>query len=378
MTAPEPTPPDGRRPRVAVVFGGRSSEHGVSCLTAGEVIRAIDPERYDVVPIGVTREGRWVLESGDPGRFAITDRRLPSVDVDGAEVVLAGDPSRRELAVYEPGELPRTLGEVDVVLPLLHGPWGEDGTIQGLLEMADVRYVGAGVLASAVGMDKQHMKIAFAAAGLPLLPYVVVTPRRWAHDEAGVRAAVDALTYPVFVKPARAGSSVGISRSDGPEQLDAALELARASDPKVIVEAAAVGAREIECGVLDSPSGPEASSPGEIVIDADSGHTWYDFDAKYVDGGGTAVVPADVSPQIAALVREQALTAFEAIGAEGLARVDFFLLPGDRLVINEINTMPGFTPTSMFPAMWAAQGVDYPQLVDRLLRTALQRPQGLR
>jgi D-alanine-D-alanine ligase len=361
-----------------VVFGGRSSEHGVSCLTAGEVIRAIDPERYDVVPIGITREGRWVLESRDPDRFAITDRRLPSVDSDGAEVVLAGDPSRRAVAVHEAGELPRTLGEVDVVLPLLHGPWGEDGTIQGLLEMADVRYVGAGVLASAVGMDKQHMKSAFSAAGLQLLPYVVVTPRRWANDAAGVRAAVDALTYPVFVKPARAGSSVGISRVDGPEQVDAALDLARASDPKVIVEAAAVGAREIECGVLDSPSGPEASQPGEIVIDADSGHTWYDFDAKYVDGGGTAVVPADVSPQVATQVREQALTAFEAIGAEGLARVDFFLLPGDRLVINEINTMPGFTPTSMFPAMWAAEGVDYPQLVDRLLRTALQRPLGLR
>jgi D-alanine-D-alanine ligase len=379
---PERTPEQAqrrrRRLRVAVVFGGRSSEHGVSCLTAGEVIRAIDPDRYDVVPIGITREGRWVLESRDPHRFAITDRRLPSVDPAGTDVVLAGDPTRRELSIHEPGELPRTLGDVDVVLPLLHGPWGEDGTLQGMLELAEVRYVGAGVLASAVGMDKQHMKIAFAAAGLPMLPYVVVTPRRWAADPSRVREAVAALTYPVFVKPARAGSSVGISCVDSPEQLDAALDLARQSDPKVIVEAAALNAREIECGVLDSPSGPEASQPGEIVIQPGSGHTWYDFDAKYVDGGGTAVVPADLPAELAELVREQALTAFESISAEGLARVDFFLLPDQRLVINEINTMPGFTPTSMFPAMWAAQGVSYPELVDRLLRTALERPVGLR
>jgi D-alanine-D-alanine ligase len=368
----------GRRLRVAVVFGGRSSEHGVSCLTAGEVIKAIDQSRFEVVPVGITREGRWVLESDDPARFAIADRRLPVVDGDGAEVVLAGDPSRPHLTVQEPGEMPRTLGQVDVVMPLLHGPWGEDGTIQGLLELAGVRYVGAGVLASAVGMDKHHMKVAFAAAGLPMLPSVVVTPRRWAAAEDALRAEVDALGYPVFVKPARAGSSVGISRVDGPAGLDAALELARASDPKVIVEAAAVGAREIECGVLDSAAGPEVSQPGEIVIDAGSGHTWYDFDAKYVDGGGTAVVPADLPDDVAARVRELALVAFEAISGEGLARVDFFLLPDGRLVINEINTMPGFTPTSMFPVLWAAQGVDYPELVDRLLTAALERPSGLR
>jgi D-alanine-D-alanine ligase len=280
--------------------------------------------------------------------------------------------------VHEPGRLPRTLGEVDVVMPLLHGPWGEDGTIQGLLEMAGVRYVGAGVLASAVGMDKHHMKIAFAAAGLVTLPYVVVTPRRWAADPAGVRAEVDALSYPVFVKPARAGSSVGISRVDTPDQLEAALALARESDPKVIVEAAALDAREIECGVLDSAAGPEVSQPGEIVIDTGSGHTWYDFDAKYVDGGGTAVVPADLPSGVTERVREQALLAFEAICGEGLARVDFFLLADGRLVVNEINTMPGFTPTSMFPLLWKSQGVDYPELVERLLRAALERPLGLR
>jgi D-alanine-D-alanine ligase len=378
MTSPTPRLVAGRRLRVAVIFGGRSSEHGVSCLTAGEVIRAIDSERYEVVPVGITHEGRWVLESDDPQRFAITERRLPSVDPLGAHVVLAGDSTRRELSVHEPGQLPRALGEVDVVMPLLHGPWGEDGTIQGLLEMAGVRYVGAGVLASAVAMDKHHMKVAFAAAGLRLLPYVVVTPRRWAADPDTVRAEVDALRYPVFVKPCRAGSSVGISRVDAPEGLDAALQLARESDPKVMVEAAAVGAREIECGVLDSADGPEASQPGEIVLDAASGHTWYDFDAKYIDGGGTAVVPADLEPQVAQRVREQALVAFESISCEGLARVDFFLLPDGELIVNEINTMPGFTPTSMFPRLWAGQGVDYPELVERLLRAALRRPLGLR
>jgi len=377
MTSPDLRPP-GRRTRVAVVFGGRSSEHGVSCLTAGEVIRAIDPERYEVVPVGVTREGRWVLESSDPARFAITDRHLPSVDEAGDQVALAGDPARPELSLHEAGEVPRTLGQVDVVLPLLHGPWGEDGTIQGLLEMAGVRYVGAGVLASAVGMDKQHMKIAFAAAGLPMLPYVVVTPRRWADDPDGVHADVERLSYPVFVKPARAGSSVGISRVDGGGQLGAALALARESDPKVLVEAAALDAREIECGVLDSPDGPRVSQPGEIVIDSSSGHTWYDFDAKYVDGGGTAVVPAELPDAIAKQAREHALTAFESISGEGLARVDFFLLSDGRLVINEINTMPGFTPTSMFPALWAAEGISYPELVDRLLQNALARPLGLR
>jgi D-alanine-D-alanine ligase len=378
MTSPHSDPAVGRRLRVAVVFGGRSSEHGVSCVTAGEVIRAIDFERYDVVPVGITREGRWVLESTDPDRFAIAERRLPSVDPRGAHVVLAGDSTRRELSVHEPGRLPRALGEVDVVMPLLHGPWGEDGTIQGLLEMAGVRYVGAGVLASAVAMDKHHMKVAFAAAGLRLLPYVVVTPRRWAADPDTVRAEVDALRYPVFVKPCRAGSSVGISRVDAPEGLDAALQLARESDPKVMVEAAAVGAREIECGVLDSADGPEASQPGEIVIDAASGHTWYDFDAKYIDGGGTAVVPADLEPHVTRRVREQALVAFESISCEGLARVDFFLLPDGELIVNEINTMPGFTPTSMFPRLWAGQGIDYPELVERLLQAALRRPLGLR
>jgi len=224
------------------------------------------------------------------------------------------------------------------------------------------------------------MKVAFAAASLPMLPYVVVSRRRWDTDPDGVRRSVRALGLPVFVKPARAGSSVGISRVDDLDDLATAVELARESDPKVLVEAAAVGAREIELGVLDAVDGSaaEVSQPGEIVLDTAAGHTWYDFDAKYVDGGGIAMVPADLPEDVVALLQAQALLAFDAIDGEGLARVDFFLLPDGRPVINEINTMPGFTPTSMYPALWAAQGIDYPTLVDRLLRSALNRPLGLR
>ncbi|MBA2457077.1 MAG: D-alanine--D-alanine ligase [Nocardioidaceae bacterium] len=367
------------RPRVAVVFGGRSSEHGVSCLTAGEVIAAIDHDRFDVVPIGITTEGRWVLESSRPGRFAITAGGLPVVDPDGAAVALASD-SGRELVVSEPGAVPHPLGEVDVVLPLLHGPWGEDGTIQGLFELAGVRYVGAGVLASAVGMDKHFMKLVFAAAGLAQMPHILVRAQQWQVDRPAVRERVAALGYPVFVKPARAGSSFGISRVEDPEALDAAVEVAHQYDPKVLVEAAALGARELECGVLQGRDGapPEASVVGEIELDNSSGHTFYDFVAKYVDGGGVARVPADVPGAVAQDVRRQAIVAFEALGCEGLARVDFFWMPGGQVLVNEINTMPGFTPTSMFPALWAASGLDYPALVDRLLCLALDRSTGLR
>jgi D-alanine-D-alanine ligase len=365
---------------VAVVFGGRSSEHGVSCVTAGEVIRAIDPERYEVVPIGISTEGRWVLESASPERYAITGGSLPMVDSVRAEVALAASGSS-ELVVHEPDEVPRTLGEVDVVLPLLHGPWGEDGTIQGLFEMAGVRYVGAGVLASALGMDKHYMKLVFASSGIPMLPHVVVRPREWERDPAAVRESVASLGYPVFVKPARAGSSIGISRVSESGDLDSAIKTAQEHDPKVIVEAAAIGAREIECGVLESLDGraPLTSVPGEIVLDPASGHTWYDFEAKYIDGGGRADVPADVPEEVAARIRESAARAFEAVGCEGLARVDFFYFPDNgRVLINEINTMPGFTPTSGFPMMWAATDLDYPRLVDHLLQLALRRGTGLR
>jgi D-alanine-D-alanine ligase len=377
---PRTSPPATRKPRIAVVFGGRSSEHAISCVTAGSVLRVIDTDRYDVVPIGIAQDGRWVLESGDPERLALTSSdKLPEVDSTGATVTLANDAHVSEVVVSEPGSVPRSLGEVDVVFPLLHGPWGEDGTIQGLLELAGVRYVGAGVLASAVGMDKHYMKVVLQAQGLPVLPYTVLTPRLWETDRGASLESVDSLGYPVFVKPCRGGSSIGISKVHDRSELEAAVEEARRHDPKVLVEAAAQDAREIECGVLQGfgANPPDTSVPAEIKVAGD--HEFYDFAAKYLPEEATELtVPADLPEPVAERIRAFAASAFEALGCEGLARVDFFLVGEDRVVINEINTMPGFTPSSMFPRMWAASGLEYPALVDRLVQLALQRDTGLR
>ena len=370
---------ESRKPRVAVVFGGRSSEHAISCVTAGSVLAAIDRDVYDVVPIGIARDGRWVLESGDPERLRIAGPdQLPAVDGDRASIALAPDRSSTDLVVTEPSQPPRTLGEVDVVFPVLHGPWGEDGTIQGMLEMAGVRYVGAGVLASAVSMDKAYMKVVLAAAGLPVLPSTTVSARAWAADPDAVRRSADELGYPLFVKPARGGSSIGISKVRDASGLEAGLALAFEHDPKALVEVSAEGAREVECGVLQALDGSaETSVPAEIRITGD--HEFYDFDAKYLPEEATALdVPAVLPDGVEAEMRELAVQAFEAVGGEGLARVDFFVMPDGSLVVNEINTMPGFTPLSMYPQMWAATGVDYPTLVDRLLQLALQRGTGLR
>lgn len=372
--------PKTRKPRVAVVFGGRSSEHAISCITAGSVLKAIDADRYDVVPIGITHDGRWVLESADPARLALSSPdRLPEVDPAKAAVAIARAENRSELVVQEPHAVPRTIGEVDVVFPLLHGPWGEDGTIQGLLEMSGVRYVGAGVLASAVGMDKHYMKLVFQAQGFPVLPYAVLTSGAWRSDRAACHETVDALGYPVFVKPCRGGSSIGISKVHNRAELNAAVEEAQRHDPKVIVEAAAEGAREVECGVLQGfgTHPPDASAVAEIRVDG--GHEFYDFAAKYLPEEHTELdVPADLSPHVTETVQRLAVRAFEALSCEGLARVDFFVLPNERVVLNEINTMPGFTPSSMFPRMWAASGLSYPALVDRLIQLALRRGTGLR
>ncbi|WP_406052787.1 D-alanine--D-alanine ligase family protein [Kribbella sp. NBC_00889] len=368
-----------RKPRVAVVFGGRSSEHAISCVTAANVLQAIDRDVYDVVPVGISTSGHWVLESGDPERLSITDGKLPEVDVTAMPVLFGAN---RELVVSEPGTVPSTLGEVDVVFPLLHGPWGEDGTIQGLLEMSDIRYVGSGVLSSAVGMDKHYMKVVFQAAGLEVGPYVVIRDRDWRRDAEACRKAVDELGYPVFVKPARGGSSLGISKVNSRGELDDAIVEARAHDPKVIVEASANDPREIEVGVLGGLDGApaEVSVCGEVAVSG-GGHDFYDFETKYLPEGEEYLalsVPADLPADVAADIRAKALTAFDAIEAEGLARVDFFLDADGRVVINEINTMPGFTPTSMFPRLWAESGIDYPTLVNRLLTLALTRPTGLR
>jgi D-alanine-D-alanine ligase len=368
----------GRKLRVAVVFGGRSTEHAVSCISAGSVLSVLDRDAYEVVPVGISREGKWVLAADEPEKLAITGGTLPEVADSGSSVVLAGDPTSRSLTVHEPGSLPRELGQVDVVFPLLHGPYGEDGTLQGLLELAGLHYVGSGVFASAAAMDKGHMKALLAGSGLPVGRYAVVTPRQWARDRAAVRETVETLGYPVFVKPCRAGSSVGITKVREPGELDDAIEVARSHDPRVIVEAMVEG-REIECGVLEGRDGgpPEASVPAEIIVGA--GHDFYDFDAKYLPDEGTELaVPAELPPGVADQVRRMACEAFEALSCEGLARVDFFLNRHGAVLVNEVNTMPGFTPSSMFPLMWQATGLDYPALVDRLLQTAVARDTGLR
>ncbi|MBO3101340.1 D-alanine--D-alanine ligase [Cellulomonas sp. zg-ZUI168] len=362
-----------------VLFGGRSGEHAISCATAGGVLRAIDRDRYDVLAVGITPAGRWVLADDDPDRWAITDGRLPQVEDTAAHVLLPQAVDDRDVQVLEPGRLPRVLGEVDVVFPLLHGPFGEDGTLQGMLELADVRYVGAGVLASAVGMDKHMMKLVLEGHGLPVGPFRVVLPGELERDADAVTARIAELGLPLFVKPARAGSSLGISRVTDLADLPAAIAAAREHDPKVIVEAAIVG-REIECGVLGGHDGdrPRASLPGEIVV-TDHRHAFYDFEAKYLDEAGvTLACPADLPAPIVEAVRDVAVRTFEAVGCEGLARVDVFVTPEGDVVVNEINTMPGFTSHSMFPRMWEASGVAYAELVDELLRLALARPTGLR
>ncbi|MDN5718342.1 MAG: D-alanine--D-alanine ligase, partial [Janibacter sp.] len=273
-----------RKPRVAVVFGGRSSEHAVSCATAAGVLRAIDRDVYDVVPVGITRDGAWVLAPDDADALTLTAERTPEVADTGAEVILPTRVGRSELSIHRPGAALEALGEVDVVFPLLHGPYGEDGTLQGMLELTDIRYVGSGVLASAAGMDKHYMKVVFVGAGLPVGPYTVITDTQWRRDKAAAMDAVGALTYPVFVKPCRAGSSMGVSKVDGPEGLEAAIDAAREHDLKVIVESGIVG-REIECAVLQGRGldAPRTSMPGEIVVEAGHGHDFYDFEAKYLD-----------------------------------------------------------------------------------------------
>ena len=362
--------------RVAVVFGGRSAEHAISCVSAGSVMAALDRDRYEVVPVGITTEGGWVL--ADPAqRLTIADGALPEV-AGGIAVALVGDPAGRGLAVLEPASaIGAALTEVDVVFPVLHGPFGEDGTIQGLLEMAGLPYVGSGVFASSASMDKEFTKKLLAAAGLPQGDHVVL------RDAAGAVSADPAvldeatrerLGLPVFVKPARAGSSIGITRVTDWSQFPDAVAAATAVDAKVIVEASLPG-REIECGVLAGRGGelPEASLPAEIRLRP--GTDWYDFAAKYLDDAVDFDVPAGLTPEQTAAVQDAARRAYLAMDCQGLARVDFFLGAApdgsDLLVINEVNTMPGFTPISMFPRMWAASGVDYPELVDRLVTTAL-------
>ena len=347
------------RIRVAVVYGGRSSEHAISCVSAGSILRNLDPERFEVVPVGITRAGSWIREDVDPAQLTISDRTLPEVrGHTGTPLALAAE----------------ILAGVDVVFPILHGPYGEDGTIQGLLEMAGLPYVGAGVFASAAGMDKEFSKKLMAAEGLPIGDYIVLRPRQAAPDPADV----ERLGFPLFVKPSRGGSSIGVSMVADSGELPAAIAEARRHDPKVIIEAAIEG-REVECGVLEFPDGSvKASAIGEIrVAVGGRDDAFYDFETKYLDDAAELDVPAKVDEATADLLRQLAIRTFTALDCQGLARVDFFLTANGP-VVNEINTMPGFTTISMYPQMWGASGVDYPTLVGTMVETALARGTGLR
>ncbi|SDG70140.1 D-alanine--D-alanine ligase family protein [Pseudonocardia oroxyli] len=359
----------GDRIRVAVVFGGRSSEHAISCVSAGSVLTHLDRTRFDVVPVGITPDGAWVLGTDDPAELRIRERALPAVDATATPLALPGDPTRGGLLRLDTAEV---FAGVDVVFPVLHGPFGEDGTIQGLLEMAGLPYVGAGVLASAAGMDKEFTKKLLMAEGLPAGTLAVL--RRGESLSAADR---ERLGLPVFVKPARAGSSVGITRVTDWAALDAAIGAAREHDPKVLVEAAVVG-REVECGVLELPDGTlRASLPAEIRVVGGTSE-FYDFEAKYLEDVCEFDIPAKLDDATSDAVQEMAIAAFRALDCQGLARVDFFVGDGGELTVNEVNTMPGFTPISMYPRMWAETGVDYPTLLSTLVDTALARGVGLR
>jgi D-alanine-D-alanine ligase len=354
--------------RVALFFGGRSSEHGISCATAGGVLGAIDRSRYEVVPVGITPDGILTLQPDDATGLTLADE-LPVVADNGTRVFLPESAATREFTVRLADGTMQSLGDVDVAFPILHGPFGEDGTIQGMFELIGLPYVGNGVLASALGMDKHFTKTVLAGAGIAVAPWVTVTRARLAQDSDLWRRRIAGLGLPVFVKPARAGSSVGVTKVKSLDDLDAALEIAFAEDHTVLVEQAIVG-REVECAVLQGRDGtpPRVSVAGEIVLTT---REFYDFDAKYHDAPGVELVcPADLHEGELTEMQRIAGRAFDAIGGAGLARVDFFL-SDEGFVLNEINTMPGFTPISMFPACWLASGVSYPELIDELITLGL-------
>jgi D-alanine-D-alanine ligase len=354
------------RRRIVILFGGRSAEHEVSCVSARSVMDALDPERYEAIPIGVTKEGRWQsMPGGPPALPAGPEGPLPRVaEGSGPEVALDQDPGARAL-VDEDGS--RT--EIDVVFPVMHGPYGEDGSIQGFLEMAGVPYVGAGVLGSGLGMDKAVQKVLFAAAGIPIVEHEVVHEREWEEDPEGVEARTGRLAYPLFAKPAALGSSVGITKVHGPGELRAAIAEAFRYGRKAVVEESVEDAREIECAVLGNDD-PIASIAGEIVPT----HEFYDYEAKYIDEhGARLLIPADIPQGTLEEVQRLAIAAFRAIDCAGMARVDFFLRPAGELIVNEVNTIPGFTQISMYPKLWEASGISYRELIDRLVELGLER-----
>src|SRR5690348_13398764 len=384
--------------RVGILFGGRSGEHEVSLLSAASVLEAIDKQQYEVVPIGITKEGRWVtagraeqLLRSNHSSKGHEERHLRAGDPDytpGAAVLAKGESvvvppvpvqsSTGAMTSFEPdGAMARrwtdNVIKVDVVFPVLHGTFGEDGTIQGLLELADIAYVGAGVLGSAAGMDKDIMKSLFIAAGIPIVKHVTILRSAWEKDPKKVERLVGKLKYPVFVKPANLGSSVGISKAHNRKELGPAIEEAAKFDRKIVIEEGVGGktdkAREIECSVLGNDD-PIASVPGEIVPVKE----FYDYNAKYLDEGSELIIPAKLTKAQARKVQELAVQAFKAVDCSGLARVDFLMdAKTQKIYLNEINTMPGFTAISMYPKLWAASGLAYSDLIDRLIQLGLER-----
>jgi len=377
--------------RVGILFGGRSGEHEVSLLSAASVLKAINKDKYDVVPIGITKEGRWLsdahaerllqgeqqsgrhLRAGDP-------ETTPGAAVlaRGESVIVPPVPQSHGLRPFESEASSGQKGiDVDVIFPVLHGTFGEDGTIQGLFELADIPYVGAGVLGSAAGMDKDVMKQLFAGAGLAIVKHVTILRSQWVKDPKKARKLVESkLKYPVFVKPANLGSSVGISKAHDRKELGPAIETAAGYDRKIVIEQGVGGkkkkARELECSVLGNDE-PKASTVGEIVPAAE----FYDYNAKYLDEGSQLVIPAKLNKKQTKQLQEMAIRAFQAVDCSGLARVDFLMEPGanGKIYLNEINTMPGFTSISMYPKLWAASGLGYSDLIDRLIQLALERYQ---
>ncbi|TQO20863.1 D-alanine-D-alanine ligase [Rhodoglobus vestalii] len=354
---------------VVLLFGGRSSEHSISCATAGGVLSAIDRSKYTVIPVGITRDGAFTLQPDDAEMFALNPAAMPEIIDNGTRVHWPESSASRELTVTELDGSSRSLGTVDVVFPILHGPFGEDGTIQGLIELTGLPYVGNGVLASAMAMNKHFTKLALDAAGVAVAPWVTVSELQWQREPLVWRQRAASLGFPVFVKPARAGSSVGVTKVAAPDELDAAFAIAFAEDSMALVEQAMTG-REIECGVLSGRDGAETrvSLAGEIVV---TGREFYDFEAKYLDASAVQLIcPAPLGDGELWQMQRTAARAFAAIGGAGLARVDFFF-DGTEFVVNEINTLPGFTPISMFPKCWAASGLSYPHLIDELIELGL-------
>jgi D-alanine-D-alanine ligase len=363
-----------KRIRIGIIYGGRSGEHEVSLASAAAVFKNLDPARYDAVPIRIEKDGRWTLPDRPPtlaSAAAVIAANASGADL-GPEAHLVAHPGTDTLLSIDRAKSPNVVTglSLDVVFPVLHGPNGEDGTVQGLFELANLPYVGAGVLGSAVGMDKATMKLVFAASGLPICDYHVVMKREWQRDERGtLTTVVDRLGFPVFVKPANLGSSVGISKARHAAELRTAIELAAGFDRKIVVEAAVPRAREIEVAVLGNDE-PEASVPGEVVPSRE----FYDYQAKYIDDDSKLLIPAPITDAQASELRRLAIGAYKAVDCAGMARVDF-LLAGDSglIYVNELNTIPGFTTISMYSMMWAASGLTYPALLDRLIALALER-----